>query len=504
MENQTSKQNLYNDVYARYFSKLCLLFIAAYFIIQIFIMSHVLNGTGMDDSEQLVDTSFFALGYGGSQPPLYTWLTSLVFKLFGVSLLSLQIVKFGLLAATFFGVYYALRLSGVSYLTAAAAMLSLFLLPQIGWESQRALSHSVLGTATCAWLLVAFISHARHNTVVTAVLLGVMLACSVLGKFNDCLFIIALFIAAMTISRYRQVLISFNTIIAFAVAALLLVAPLAWMAAHKGAVLARTGKFALDASGNPLLDRLWGTADLITACLGFMVGILVTAAALYLFDRKERAFYAGNKTDGEKLILRIIIIGIFLTWVMVLLTGATNVKDRWMQPVLFLSGPAIVLLFAHKLYPPKTLRRFAYLGIMAAIIAVPLIINYFTLGFFLSGTPNISLLDYKTIYQEIKKEAPFKTVLGADFPLAGNMRLLDPALKSICVENPNAAEKITLPVIVLWADMNNNGAVMPETIKNTLNQRGLTVQGEPKLIKDVRYIHRANHPVNVYYYRIDQ
>lgn len=497
------EKNLYDDIYARYFSRLCLLFIAVYFIAQMLIMRHVLNGAGLDDAEQLVDTSFFALGYGGSQPPLYTWLTSIVFKIGGVNLLSLQIIKFGLLALTFFGVYYAFRLLGIARLVAAAAMLSLFLLPQISWESQRALSHSVIGTATCAWLLAAFACHMRQNTPVTAVLVGVMLALSVLGKFNDCLFIIALFLAALTIQHNRKVLFSFNTIIAFAVAALLLAAPLACMLSHKGAVLARTRKFALDASGNPLIDRLWGTTDLTLACLGFTIGIIIVAIILYWFDRKERPLHTPDKTDGEKLIFRIILIGIFLTWLIVLFSGATHIKDRWMQPVLFLSAPAIILFFAYKLCPPKTLRRFAGVGMIVAIAIMPLLIQYFSPFLGSDNSPNSSLLDYKTIYEKIEKEAPFKTVLGADFPLPGNMRLLNPALKAISVENPNASEKIELPVIVLWADKNGLGSIIPEKIKKTLDKAGLMITSEPESIKGVRYFHSNAKPINIYYYRID-
>jgi len=81
-----------------------LIFIIAYFALEIAIMVLFSNGAGTDDAEQLANSNFWALGYGGSQPPLYTWLTILVTKIFGTHLFSLQLLKFSLLASLFLSV----------------------------------------------------------------------------------------------------------------------------------------------------------------------------------------------------------------------------------------------------------------------------------------------------------------------------------------------------------------------------------------------------------------
>lgn len=111
------------------------LFVLLYFVFQTLWVSFVSNGVGVDDAEQLANSSYLDWGYGGSQPPLYTWITSLTTSLLGTSMLTLQLIKFSILASLFISVFAGLRLLGFSQSVASAGMLGLFLIPQIGWES---------------------------------------------------------------------------------------------------------------------------------------------------------------------------------------------------------------------------------------------------------------------------------------------------------------------------------------------------------------------------------
>lgn len=110
-------------------------FIIGYFAFQALFVSVISKGAGLDDAELASNISFWNWGYGGSQPPLYTWIAFGVEKPFGLHFFLLQIIKFSLLASTFLAVYAGLRLLSVRPVVAGAAMLALFLLPQIGWGS---------------------------------------------------------------------------------------------------------------------------------------------------------------------------------------------------------------------------------------------------------------------------------------------------------------------------------------------------------------------------------
>ncbi len=150
-------------------------------------------------------------------------------------------------------------------------MLGLFLIPQIGWESQRALTHSVAGTAGCGWAFPAFARHMRRRSVVSAAVLGIAMAAAILGKFNASFFLIMLIMTGLLIPEYRRILLSklsFVTILAFAIC----FGPTAlWMFAHKSSVMARASKFEIGASGNVFFDRLMGVESLIEAAFLFSI-----------------------------------------------------------------------------------------------------------------------------------------------------------------------------------------------------------------------------------------
>ena len=106
----------------------------------------------LDEAEQLLLTQDLRLGYK-SQPPLYTWLLSGVFSLVGTNVFALALVKNSLLFLTYFFVYSSTKEITNDENRSLIAMVSLLLIPQIFWESQRDLTHSVLGTTVAACTL---------------------------------------------------------------------------------------------------------------------------------------------------------------------------------------------------------------------------------------------------------------------------------------------------------------------------------------------------------------
>ena len=92
------------------------------------------TGVGIDDAEQLMYMPFLWAGYGGSQPPLFTWLLWLASSLFGSGILTLKIVKYGLYLVALLAVFAAVARAGYSRRAAGAATLGLLLFPQIVLE----------------------------------------------------------------------------------------------------------------------------------------------------------------------------------------------------------------------------------------------------------------------------------------------------------------------------------------------------------------------------------
>ncbi|GGA83497.1 glycosyl transferase [Brucella endophytica] len=477
-----------------------LLFVLMYFAFQAVFVTFVSNGAGLDDAEQLANIGYLAWGYGGSQPPLYTWISSLATAILGTSLLTLQIVKFGLLANMFASVYGGMRLLGLPRNVAAAGMLGLFLIPQIGWESQRALTHSVAGTTGCAWAFLAFAWHMRSRTSLSAGLFGLAMAAALLGKFNAGFFIATLMIAALTVPAYRTALLSRQTFISIGVFAILLAPTALWMLNHRNSVLARSGKFEIGATGNFLLDRVVGLGRLLEVSLLFAALALVVALIVYALHRGKRTPFPAPSIPlpGELFLSRIIIVGLVLVFVGVALTGATNVKDRWLQPVLFLLPACLAWLLYHYRLREQALRDFSIASIGFACLVTPILAVNLTYGSSRNDPP-IGQLDYAQLFRQVHEAGNFSTVL-ADYPqIPGNFRLLDPSLGVAYPEAPDIATRLARPLLVLWF----GGDTPPQKLMDILQASHIMLPAGKIRSTNIAYRTRPDITVPVHYIIID-
>ncbi|PYE90047.1 ArnT family glycosyltransferase [Phyllobacterium leguminum] len=471
-----------------------LLFVLCYFAFQAVFVSFISNGAGLDDAEQLANIGYLSWGYGGSQPPLYTWITGFAAHFLGTSLLTLQIVKFGLLASMFASVYGGIHLLGLPRTVAAAGMLGLFLIPQIGWESQRALTHSVAGTTGCAWAFLAFAWHMRSRSLFSAGILGLTMAAALLGKFNAGFFVLGLVLTALTIPEYRTVLLSRRSFLTIGIFALCLAPTGWWMLEHKNSVLARSGKFEIDATGNFLLDRVVGVARLFEVGLLFSALAIIVAVVIFFLHRGKQKHAAAHLLPGERFLFRLILIGFAIVFVGICATGATNVKDRWLQPVLFLVPACLAWLLHRYRLTDRPLRDFSIASIVVAFLVTPVLAINLTYG---SGRndPPIGQLEYAQLFKQVHEDGDFSTVL-ADYPqIPGNFRLFDPSVQVVYPETPNAVSRIAKPLLVLWF----GGNEPPEKVMDILNASHIMLPVDKIETAELPYRTRPDIKVPVHY-----
>lgn len=431
------------------FARLALVFIVGYFLFEAIFISFISNGAGLDDAEQLANISFFDWGYGGSQPPLYTWILIGVTSVFGTHFIVLQLVKFTILASLFLSVYFGLRNLKVPALVAASAMLGIFLLPQIAWESQRALSHSVLGTASCGWVFWAMTVYLQRQTLIKAGLLGVVIAVSVLGKFNDVIFLVAIFAAALSLEQSRKGILNRKTFFVFIVAAVLLFKPLAWILSNMGATLERSGKFGLSQNYSFLVGRIYGITDFIGAVLSFVGILLIVTLAIYFLNRSKRQSVQQNSDTkfALRFIGRALGIALAIVFLVVVISGATQVKDRWLQPVLILAPAYFALIIYNYIGEIRAVIAYGLCCfIVALIVPVGLYIN-------LNGKKNdgfpLGLLRFDELYAVVKEEGPIATIVSPNTKYAGNLRLFDQNWKVVHDETVNPFSRIQRPILIL-------------------------------------------------------
>ncbi|MHC5306991.1 glycosyltransferase family 39 protein [Bartonella sp. LJL80] len=452
-------------------------FILLYFAFEAVFVTYISGGAGLDDAELISNISFWNWGYGGSQPPLYTWFAYGLTQIFGVHLALYQFLKFSVLASTFLAVYAGLRCLNVKPTVAAAAMLAMFLLPQIGWESQRALTHSIMGTAGSAWTFAAFALFSRRQTWLRAILLGLACAAAILGKYNGGLFLLALVGGALLTAPIRPCLATRTFPVALLTAVAAMFPALFFMLMHPAGVTERANKLAVGKSGHFLFDRVSGLTDFAMAALSFcslallVILLFFGARALAKKNTLENAMQQDDL--AVRFLSRILLFGICLIALLVVVLGITNVKDRWLQPLLFLAPAYFTLALARLPWSQKYVRAYGVVGACAGLI-VPFALYINIATTFNRADPPEQLLDYASLENALRQQGPFEMILSRRPQLPGNLRLRDPSLKTLHADTPMASERLQKPLMVMWT----GDEKLPDDLSRILSAAGFDTDGQ--------------------------
>jgi len=428
-------------------------FVAAYFLCQTIIQPMVSHfaGTGVsiDDAEQLIYLPHFWAGYGGSQPPLFTWINWIATHLLGTSILTLKIVKYVVLFLAFVSVHRAMRLLGYPRHTAAAASLGLFTVAQIVWEMQHALTHSVASLAFSALAFLALADLLIRRGTTSYFFFGAAAALAILAKFNDVIFVVAMLGAALSIRSYRAAILDRRIVLSLMVLVLALTPTALWSLDHSNALFARMHKFGLDPKGDSFLFiRLKGLAEFGIATFDFTILTLLACGLAFASQKLGPGKRIAEAEAGDGFLARILLIGYVLTAALVLASGTTAVRDRWLVPLLFLL-PAYLAIRAERLGLAGKKAQYAIAGLAAAIAITVMPASWYMQAWGGNGKSHTARLDYAVILKDMSANGPVNTIVS-DTSWIGNFRLVDQDIVLLNREVPGFERLIRPPVVLAW------------------------------------------------------
>ena len=333
----------------------------SYFIFNALTQYLISGVADLDQSEQLIASQALLWGYGG-QPPLYTWIVHAIFSITGASLMALVLFKAFLLSLTVLAILKIGELFDFSPRQQLITVLGLALIPQIIWESQRDLTHSVMATTMAAWLLYFVIRTLHALTRQNYVFIGVFTALALLSKYTLVIFIVALLLTLAVHSTYRQRLLHPYILLSIATAGILVTPHAIWVLDNLAQATQATAK--LQMSGGALQG--------VSATLGYLVSFLTP---LWLFALLllpwQKAHYQVRFDNHSKFLIQLFLAVTVIALLIVILTQSANFKDRWFLPLLFFT-PLIVAYFAQTELN-KRLKSFIGITVFLAIVVAILL-----------------------------------------------------------------------------------------------------------------------------------
>lgn len=445
---------------------------------------------GVDDVEQAIFAQGWALGYNPLQPPLYTWLLLVCFKLFGVSLFSLSLLRYTLMFLTFYFLYLSARRLVQEPRLAALAAFSPLLIYYIGWQAHQGFTHTTLLTAFACATLYMLLRLIESGSWRCYIALGVVAGLGMLSKYSYVLVAASLFLAGLLQEGSRRRLLNVRLLASIAVAVVIVLPAVRWMLAHHLAL--KDDIMHQSAAGMRHAGVLHTWWLILRSSIDFLfpfwlVAPLLLPQALRLLPQPQ----SGADFDGGRLLGHYHLIIYALLFGGALLGALIFITNRWMHPVLILF-PLYYFYRAGQLgvSTPQLRRLTLCLAGVAVTVVVAWLVQPFT-GKALCGRCRL-FEPYPALAQDIAATGYTRgTIVAADEHIGGNLRMRfgDSRLLSLpypfytpppsttdgqCLLVWNAARGETLPV------------AMAEFVRSLL---GMTLRGD----EPVHVVEGVNH-----------
>lgn len=387
--------------------------ITAYFIVQLALRLILGGALETDEAEMLLMTPGLQWGYG-PQLPLYNWLQTVLFALFGETLFALSLLKNLLLWATYACLFLGLR-AFVPARVAALTAVSLFLIPDIAWEAQRATTHSNMLLATIAASFAAYLWALKTGQWRHWVLLGVALGLGGIAKYNFWAIPVGLFLASLSLNAARRMLTR-RAAIAPLIALMIVVGPYLWMANNPDLSLSSVGKMNMSGDAKQIIPE--GVSLYIQGLLILTILPALVAGFLWAFSRKAKAVVGSQVVTT--LFLRTFVIlgvaGLILVW----LAEVGHITPRWLLPIVL---PLVIGVFLR--LTPRLSRRSAIGYSTTLTVLAVLVIAGLTLDRYKEGARRD--LDFAPLATQIEEmNLPQDTLIVADFYVGGNLARIRP------------------------------------------------------------------------------
>ncbi|MCO5063065.1 MAG: glycosyltransferase family 39 protein [Rhizobiaceae bacterium] len=440
-----------------------LIVLAMYFAANVVVRLNQPASLEYDEAHQLFLAQWLFAGID-SQPPFYNWLQYAVVHLFGSSLASLSVLKNAMLFCCY--VLYALAAGRLlkDKALAAIATLGLLTIPQISYETQRDLTHTVAALFASCLFFYCLVRTLERPSLWNYILTGIAVGIGAISKYNFVLFPIVALLAMLPEREFRSRLLDWKIVVALLAAAVVAAPHAYWFLTNWDLATTRTvGKLTQDAASSWPMQVGQGLVSLVEA--------LVSMAApswLLFFVAFGRSLIDARSAHSPwtRLIERMFLMLVAALLVMVLFGGVSNVKSRWLIPFFFL----LPLYFCLKIDASGVTLRQASQRMAAVAILIMVTIP----AVLYARSTSIGALEhygkqhvpYGPAVAEILATSPVTPALivTGEAYLPGNIRLHAPDIPVVSRTYPPSRENYPFdadhPWLLVWRNM--DGTPSPE------------------------------------------
>ena len=387
-----------------------LIWAIGYILIHLALRVYFSQTLQVDDAEQIRFSQDLLLGYPIPQPPMYSWLSWIMFQIFGTGLLALTLLKYAIISLTF---WFTWLVSGQLFQhlqTRYIATFSYLLMPSFAWHMHQGFTHTIMLSFGIVLSIHALLSLKDNPSTKNYIYLGLAFGIGLMGKYSFLLFMVAILVSALSINSYRKIIFDSKILLAIG-AFVLMIGPHAyWLSQHHQEIFSSIDQKLQVTNDNALIDRFKSAWQFSTAAIAFVVPF----ALVFLINSWRRLFNADKQLTKQANVLLlnrfywVIIISVI---VLALFVSMPHFKVRWFHPLMMIFPLWMMIRIERQELLSKSITRwfsailiiFTFLILSIRLLQVtigPNLGNYGRLNIPIHGTLNKldnSLLDSSTL-----------------------------------------------------------------------------------------------------------
>lgn len=395
-----------------------------YFFLVLLIRLIFTNSLEIDEAEQALLSQQLQLGYN-QQPPLYTWITVFLIKLFGLNVFPFLIFRTFLLTITYYLIYcIALEINN-NRNYAIISSLSLFLFFQLSIESFRQ-THTVLVTVAVLLLALIFFQLKNSKSLTNYVFLGLIMSFGMYSKYNFAIPLLAMTVGSLLVKDFKNIVWNPKIVISIVILLLLFSPQFFWLLENaKNTTSETVADLGPNAKKNYLATIPISIWALLKGVLSYIIGFLVL---ILIFFRRHITSFFKLKADKNTLFIKnFLIISLLFLGFILIISKASNVRERWLQPILIMLPIAFFGHFAFSDYTNKAFKRYKKTVFIIALLIPMYIMASIVLGPSIGFKERINrpYIEFANYLKKEKKELLLTSdvIISEGYDLSGNLRL---------------------------------------------------------------------------------
>ncbi|HLL27342.1 MAG TPA: glycosyltransferase family 39 protein [Xanthobacteraceae bacterium] len=385
----------------------------------------------LDDSRANELAQTFSLGYQTRQPPLYEWLLWCIQYFLGPGLPSHLVLRYALITALGLAAFGAARAAIKDERWAAVASLSMVASFPVGWSFHEWATQTILLCIACFATLHAALFYLEKPGLRAAAWLGLAIGFGLLAKFSYPLFLGGLILACLSLPETRGRLADPRLLLSAAIAFAVVSPYLLWLAEVHGDVITAVSE-AVVQSG-PYGERvLLGLMELIRSLplflLPWLAFMMLLAPSAFSWPPRK----APAPVLGERITLATMIFAALLAAAGIIASGATNIAERYMHPILIVAPVYVFARIARIERNGDRLRAFAGFSLLMAAVVLGIRFLAVTDNGITKRADYRALIPFEALAAALKERGMTDgTAYTPDVREAGNLRAFLPAMRVI-------------------------------------------------------------------------